>query len=82
MQGANGDALVKQKYLNLEVISFTDGKHAVAKAANFLLKKHYLNADAEVPELTESDMADALAEIGVFSFNVVCLLFNYFSVEI
>ncbi|KAG6410781.1 hypothetical protein SASPL_128850 [Salvia splendens] len=40
--GANGDALVKQKYLSLEVISFTDGKHA----------------------LTESDMADALAEIG------------------
>ncbi|KAG6410764.1 hypothetical protein SASPL_128832 [Salvia splendens] len=62
--GANGDALVKQKYLSLEVISFTDGKHAVAKAANFLLKKHHLNADAEVPELTESDMADALAEIG------------------
>ncbi|KAL1554247.1 ditrans,polycis-polyprenyl diphosphate synthase [Salvia divinorum] len=62
--GANKDGLVKQKYLNLEVISFTDGKHAVARAANFLLKKHYLNADAEIPELTESDMADALAEIG------------------
>ncbi|XP_057788385.1 uncharacterized protein LOC131005415 [Salvia miltiorrhiza] len=62
--GTNRDPLVEQKYMNLEVISFTDGKHAVARAANFLLKKHYLNADGEKPELTESDMADALAAIG------------------
>lgn len=47
------------------MISFADSKHAVAKAANVLLKKHYLSANSEKPELTESDMADALGAIGV-----------------
>lgn len=47
--------------------SFTDSKHAVAKAANVLLKKHYLSANSEKPELTESDMNDALGAIGVYS---------------
>lgn len=48
------------------MISFTDGKHAVTKAANILLKKHYLSANTEKPKLTEADMADALGEIGMF----------------
>lgn len=70
MQGTtNRDALTEQKYMNLEVISYTDGKHAVARAANFILKKHYLNGATEKSELTESDMADALAAIGLFSFD-------------
>ncbi|KAL8542902.1 hypothetical protein ACS0TY_003690 [Phlomoides rotata] len=58
------DPLLEQKYLSLEVISFTDAKHAVAKAANVLLKKHYLSANSEKTELTESDMAEALGAIG------------------
>ncbi|KAI3446089.1 hypothetical protein Pfo_002754 [Paulownia fortunei] len=59
-----GDPLLEQKYMSLEVISFSDGKHAVAKAANFLLKKQYLSDNTEKPKLTESDMTDALGAIG------------------
>ncbi|KAK4401557.1 hypothetical protein Sango_0896400 [Sesamum angolense] len=36
----------------------------IYKAANVLLKKYYLNGNTEKSNLTESDMADALAEIG------------------
>ncbi|KAK4407337.1 hypothetical protein Sango_0314700 [Sesamum angolense] len=49
--------------MSLEVISFSDGKHAVTKAANVLLKQHYLNGNTEKPNLTEADMADALGEM-------------------
>ncbi|KAL0334752.1 UNVERIFIED_CONTAM: hypothetical protein Sradi_4687100 [Sesamum radiatum] len=59
-----GDPLLELKNMSLEVISFSDGKHAVTKAANVLLKKYYLNGNTEKPNLTESDMADALGEIG------------------
>ncbi|KAK6136778.1 hypothetical protein DH2020_029491 [Rehmannia glutinosa] len=59
-----GDQLFEQKYMSLEVISFSDSKHAVAKAANFLFKKHYLSANTEKPKLTEPDMADALEALG------------------
>ncbi|KAL6517283.1 hypothetical protein OROMI_032984 [Orobanche minor] len=58
-----GGPLVKPKFMSLEVISFSDSKDAVAKAANFLLKKHYLDAN-EKPQLTEPDMADALEAMG------------------
>ncbi|KAI3448049.1 hypothetical protein Pfo_004714 [Paulownia fortunei] len=59
-----GEPHREQKYMNLEVISFSDGKRAVAKAANFLLERHYLSAKTEKPNLTESDMTDALGAIG------------------
>lgn len=75
-EGTNKDALLDQKYMNLEVISYTDGKHAVARAANHLFKKHYLSANSEKPELTESDMADALAAIGML-IPIFFLLCNY-----
>ncbi|KAL7118808.1 hypothetical protein ACP275_02G024600 [Erythranthe tilingii] len=58
------DPLVDQKCLSLEVISFSDGKQAVAKAADVLLKKHYSSSNTEKPKLTESDMTDALGAIG------------------
>ncbi|GFQ05481.1 hypothetical protein PHJA_002692200 [Phtheirospermum japonicum] len=60
---ATGDPLLEQKCMSLEVISFSDSKHAVAKAAISLLKKHYLNVD-EKPQLTKRDMGDALKAIG------------------
>lgn len=60
----SGQPLRDQKYMNLEVISFSDGKHAVAKAANFLFTCHYLSAKTEDLNLTESDMTDALGAIG------------------
>ncbi|GER50377.1 glutamyl-tRNA(Gln) amidotransferase subunit A [Striga asiatica] len=58
------DPVLEQKYMSLEVISFSDSKDAVAKAANFLLKKHYLGTD-ETPELTEPDMTNALEALGM-----------------
>lgn len=60
----SGQPLRDQKYMNLEVISFSDGKHAVAKAADFLFKGRYLSAKTEDLKLTESDMTDALGAIG------------------
>ncbi|KAH6830626.1 hypothetical protein C2S53_010182 [Perilla frutescens var. hirtella] len=69
----SGQPLGDQKYMNLEVISFSDGKHAVGKAANFLFKSHYLTTKTEEKlNLTESDMADALGEIDVHCFKIVC----------
>lgn len=65
---ASGQPLRDKKYMNLEVISFSDGKHAVAKAANFLYKCRYLSAKSEDLKLTESDMTDALGAIGTPSF--------------
>ncbi|GER52401.1 Nogo-B receptor [Striga asiatica] len=56
--------VLEQKYMSLEVISFSDSKDAVAKAANFLLMKHYLGTE-ETPELTEPDMTNALKAIGM-----------------
>lgn len=58
------DPLLEQKYMSLEVISFSDGKQAVAKAANFLLEKHYSSPGTAKPNLTESDMMIALGAIG------------------
>ncbi|KAL2537420.1 Undecaprenyl pyrophosphate synthetase family protein [Forsythia ovata] len=53
-----------EKGMSLEFISFSDGKEAVARAANFLFKKHYSSENKEKPNFTESDMAGALREIG------------------
>lgn len=60
----SGQPLRDQKCMNLEVISFSDGKHAVAKATDFLFKCRYLSAKTEDLNLTESDMTDALGAIG------------------
>ncbi|CAI9769896.1 unnamed protein product [Fraxinus pennsylvanica] len=56
--------LFRQKYMNAELISFSDGKETVAKAANFLFEKHYSSSKAEKLNLIESDMAKALTYIG------------------
>ncbi|PIN22121.1 putative undecaprenyl diphosphate synthase [Handroanthus impetiginosus] len=61
---ATSEPLLEQKYMNLEVLSFSDGRRAVAKVANILLERHYLSAEMEKPNLTESDMTNALGEIG------------------
>lgn len=68
---ANGSLLTK-KYLDLEFISFSDGKEAVAKAANYLFVKHYATSGKEKPNFTEPQMAEALAAIGWFLF---CYIF-------
>ncbi|KAG8364321.1 hypothetical protein BUALT_Bualt19G0116600 [Buddleja alternifolia] len=64
------EPLPGKKNMDLEVISFADGKHAIAKAANYLLEKHYLSAKTEKTNLTESDMTDALEAIGLTGMGV------------
>ncbi|CAA2988561.1 dehydrodolichyl diphosphate syntase complex subunit NUS1 isoform X1 [Olea europaea subsp. europaea] len=58
------DSLLDQKCMNLEFISFSDGKAAVARAANFLFEKHYSSDNKKKPNFTEFDMAGALRAIG------------------
>ncbi|KZV52665.1 nogo-B receptor-like [Dorcoceras hygrometricum] len=64
LKETTSDPLLEQNYMSLEVVSFSDGKHAVAKAANFLLEKHYSISGTEKPTLTESDMTNALGALG------------------
>uniref|UniRef100_A0A5B7APY0 ditrans,polycis-polyprenyl diphosphate synthase [(2E,6E)-farnesyldiphosphate specific] n=1 Tax=Davidia involucrata TaxID=16924 RepID=A0A5B7APY0_DAVIN len=55
--------LLDKKHVTLEFASFSDGKEAVAKAANLLFAKYYLG-DQEQPIFTESHLAEALRAIG------------------
>ncbi|KAM6576386.1 hypothetical protein CsatB_028223 [Cannabis sativa] len=62
------DKLLSENCMTLEFASFSDGKEAVAKAANFLLRKYMtstaLNGNQEENTFTEAQMADALKAIG------------------
>ncbi|EPS69997.1 hypothetical protein M569_04767, partial [Genlisea aurea] len=63
--GIGNDTLLKKK-IHLEMLSSSDSKTAVAKAANSLFATHYLNSNAaeKKQKLTEADMISALKEIG------------------
>lgn len=54
--------------MTVEVISYTDGKEAVAKAANYLLSKKLTNQegtlDGSEPKYTEPDISNALKAVG------------------
>ncbi|XP_078178097.1 undecaprenyl pyrophosphate synthetase family protein isoform X1 [Carex rostrata] len=54
--------------MTVEVISYTDGKEAVAKAANYLLSKKLTNQegilDGSEPKYTEPDISSALKAVG------------------
>lgn len=63
--------------MNFEAISASDGKRAIAKAANFLLEKHYLGSNNEKPNLTESDLTNALSAIGIIFLIPRCYSFRY-----
>ncbi|KAL3538952.1 hypothetical protein ACH5RR_002318 [Cinchona calisaya] len=56
--------LVTRRNLTFELLSFADGKEAVAKAANFLFVKHYANGIKEKSDFTEPQMAEAIRAIG------------------
>ncbi|XP_052191672.1 uncharacterized protein LOC127800985 [Diospyros lotus] len=56
--------LVEPRHLNLDFASYSDGKEAVARAANSLFVKHYLLGDQKEPILTESDVAEELKAVG------------------
>ncbi|KAJ0960876.1 hypothetical protein J5N97_010455 [Dioscorea zingiberensis] len=54
--------------MTMELLSFSDNKEAVAKAASFLcskyLKSNHSDADRVEPVFTEADMANALTAVG------------------
>lgn len=53
--------------MDFEFVSISDGKLVVAKAADVLFKKYYLDDDdAEKPFFTESYLTDALKTLGLF----------------
>lgn len=71
MQGVNeSKLLLDQDLITLEFASISDGKEAVAKAANVLFIKYFKSADSggcqEEPIFTEHDMTEALKAVGLF----------------
>ncbi|XP_009615924.1 uncharacterized protein [Nicotiana tomentosiformis] len=52
------------EHVDLEFVSFADSKPAVAKAANLLFVKHYASTKPGKPNITESDMSEALQAAG------------------
>lgn len=64
------DKLLDQKHMMLEFASFSDGKEAVAKAANLLFAKYLTSnnssEDQEGEIFTEPHMTEALRAVGLF----------------
>ncbi|KAI3702492.1 hypothetical protein L6452_28230 [Arctium lappa] len=58
------DPIHSKKQMDFEFVSVSDGKEAVAKAANVLFKKYYLDGDTEKPFFTETYLTDALKTLG------------------
>ncbi|KAI3774771.1 hypothetical protein L1987_49333 [Smallanthus sonchifolius] len=56
--------LLSKKRMDFEFVSISDGKELVAKAANLLFKKYYVDADSEKPFFTETHLTDALKTLG------------------
>lgn len=56
------DPLLDEKHI--EFVTISDGKEAIAKAANLLFTKYYLDSKQEKPVLTESDLSEALKTLG------------------
>ncbi|KAK1418203.1 hypothetical protein QVD17_27346 [Tagetes erecta] len=52
-----------QLKIEFEFVSISDGKEAVAKAANVLYNKYYLDGDTEKPFFTEADLSEALENL-------------------
>jgi hypothetical protein len=69
------DKLLDQKHMSLEFASYSDGKGAVAKAANLLFTKYITSAnsggDQEHRIFTEAHMTEALRAVGLFYFSDV-----------
>ncbi|GLT52254.1 hypothetical protein SLA2020_256020 [Shorea laevis] len=72
------DVLLNQKDFTLEFVSFTDGKEAVAKAANVLFMKYLkLSASGRTQEdqiFTEPNMTEALKAVGCIGLEPDLLL--------
>lgn len=74
-EGDENDKLLDQKHMSLEFASYSDGKEAVAKAANLLFTKYITSAnsggDQEERIFTEPHMTEALRAVGLFYFTDV-----------
>ncbi|KAM7479288.1 hypothetical protein LguiA_027501 [Lonicera macranthoides] len=57
-------AFLDKNDITLDFASFSDGKEAVAKAANFLFAKYYGGGNQEDHVFTENDMTEALEAVG------------------
>lgn len=68
------DPLRSKKRMDFEFVSISDGKEAVAKAANLLFKKYYVDGDSEKPFFTETHLTEALKTLGLLflSFDFFC----------
>lgn len=62
-EASKSDSLIR-KHINLEFASFSDGKEAVVKAANYLYKKNYIGGEQKEFICTESHIDEALKAIG------------------
>nr|XP_043629360.1 dehydrodolichyl diphosphate synthase complex subunit nus1-like [Erigeron canadensis] len=58
------DFFLGKKKMDFEFVSISDGKEAVAKAANLLFKMYYLGEDTEKPFFTETYLSAALKTLG------------------
>ncbi|XP_071736772.1 uncharacterized protein [Rutidosis leptorrhynchoides] len=54
-----------KKQMDFEFVSISDGKPVVAKAANVLFNKYYLEEDTKKPFFTEAYLVDTLKTLGV-----------------
>ena len=68
-----------QDRMTIELLSFSDGKEAVAKAASFLCLQ-YLEGDSVgynkmEPVFTETDVTNALKAVGLFFSSPTCKLY-------
>ena len=74
-EAVENDKVLDQKHMMLEFASFSDGKEAVAKAANLLFVKSLTSknssGDQEDEIFTEPHMTEALRAVGLFYFAVV-----------
>ncbi|MBA0619761.1 hypothetical protein Godav_005568 [Gossypium davidsonii] len=64
------NVLLDQQHMTLEFVSFSDGKEAVAKAANVLFMKYSKSGVTDQNQkekiFTESQMSEALKTVGLF----------------
>lgn len=64
-EGTVKDIQPLHKYrINLDFLSSTDGKEGMAKAADHLFAKLYLDGNQKEPIFTESDISEALKSVG------------------
>lgn len=70
--------LLDQQHMTLEFASYSDGKEAVAKAANLLFAKYLKSAnssgDQEERIFTELHMTESLRAVGLFTSHLCSMV--------